>query len=114
VIGAGSNTGVLGLPEAEFSTHSDEVETVLVARGEIDMATVDELRRGLRRLVESAGERNVVVDLADVTFIDSSGLEALVRAEPRGTASRLVLRSASPAVRRLLEVTGTTDRFVLE
>jgi anti-anti-sigma factor len=105
---------VLGLPEAEFSVHSDEVEAVLVARGEIDIATVDDLRRGLRRLIESAGDRAVVVDLAEVTFLDSSGLEALVRAQSADVTRRLTLRHPTIAVRRLLEVTGTIDQFLLE
>jgi anti-anti-sigma factor len=100
--------------QARFSVHSDDREAVLAASGEIDISTVDDLRRRLRDAIEAAGEREVVVDLGDVSFIDSSGLEALVLGMQRLAPRRLTLRRPSAAVHRLLEVTGTLDQFVVE
>jgi anti-sigma B factor antagonist len=80
-----------------------DVDGVLVLSGEIDSYTATELAERL------AGEPPVdVLDLAAVTFIDSSGLRVLVEAHQmrieRGT--RLALRSPSAPVQRLLEISG--------
>src|SRR5690348_1668548 len=53
---------------------------VLNVAGEIDIATADILRSALERARES-GRRDIWVDLSDVTFMDYSGLNALVRAD---------------------------------
>ena len=42
-------------------------------RGEIDLATVDSIRRHIDQCV-AAGNERVVLDLRDVTFMDSTGL----------------------------------------
>jgi anti-anti-sigma factor len=58
----------------------------------------------------------IVLDLDDVGFIDSSGLRTLLaatrRADSRGTVVRL--RNVGTTVRRMLEITGTADRFEIE
>ncbi|MEU7840083.1 STAS domain-containing protein [Micromonospora sp. NPDC049114] len=86
--------------------------TVLEVRGELDMATSPQLREGLQRLVE-AGERLVVVDLAEVGFMDSSGLGALVVMFKalREAGGRLCLATVQPAVRSVLSVTSV-DRVI--
>lgn len=50
---------------------------VVRADGELDLAAVPELRAGVRRAARRAG--HVVVDLRDVTFMDTYALRALVR-----------------------------------
>jgi anti-anti-sigma factor len=81
---------------------------VLSVRGEIDLVSVPQLEEALRKAETSAAKR-VVLDLADVEFMDSSGLHALLRAWQRfeQNRGRLVLSRVSPQVRRLLELTGT-------
>ncbi|WP_308103320.1 STAS domain-containing protein [Actinocorallia sp. API 0066] len=56
-----------------------EVEGAVVVRprGEVDMSTAPGLREELDRLI-SGGARRVVVDLAEVTFLDSTGLAVFV------------------------------------
>jgi anti-anti-sigma factor len=51
-----------------------------------------------------------------VTFIDSSGLRSLLGASRRAAerSGKVVLRSPSPSVQRLLEITGTTAQFSIE
>ena len=82
--------------------------------GDIDMAAGPLLESTILDC-EAATER-LVVDLANVHFIDSSGLRVLLsasrRAEQRGAT--VVLRGAGVEVTRLLEITGTTDQFVLD
>ena len=80
-----------------------DIDGALVLEGEIDSYTAPELAERLE------ADRSIeVVDLAAVTFIDSSGLRALVQAhQARAEAgSTLRLRSPSAAVQRLLEISG--------
>jgi anti-sigma B factor antagonist len=85
---------------------------VLEVRGEVDMATSPQLRDGLQRLVD-AGDRQVVVDLAGVGFMDSSGLGALVMMFKalRDVGGRLCLAAVQPAVHNVLTVTSV-DRVI--
>jgi anti-sigma B factor antagonist len=75
----------------------------LVLVGEIDSYTAPLLGE---RLVD--GSPIEVVDLAGVSFIDSSGLRVLVEAHQARVeeGARLVLRAPSAAVQRLLEISG--------
>jgi len=77
-------------------------------QGELDIATTPELVSLLTRLRER--RHAVVVDLADVTFIDSTGLTALMDAHFEGERSDwdFSLRRASPAVRRVVELAGVS------
>jgi anti-sigma B factor antagonist len=80
-----------------------DVDGALLLQGEIDSYTAPELADRL------AAEPPVeVLDLAGVTFIDSSGLRTLVEAHQARaeTGSRLMLRAPSAAVQRLLEISG--------
>lgn len=89
-----------------FQVAQDATGTVLMLGGEIDAAAVDELRRCL-----TAGV--TVVDMREVTFLDSSGLGVLLAASRRRT-SPLRLRAPSPRVERLLQLSGTGPTFVVD
>ena len=85
----------------------DDLKIVSVV-GELDLATVPELRIALFGAIDS-GTGSLLVDLSDCSFIDSSGLEALVGARERLIATdgrRFGICCAEEQVRRLLEVTG--------
>ncbi|MGC5028432.1 STAS domain-containing protein [Micromonospora sp. DT229] len=86
--------------------------TVVEVHGELDMATSPQLREGLQRLID-AGDRQVVVDLAGVGFMDSSGLGALVVMFKalRDIDGRMCLAAVQPAVRNVLTVTSV-DRVI--
>jgi anti-anti-sigma factor len=77
---------------------------VVVLRGELDASTVRNLAE---RLTGPPGSL-VVVDLCQLTFIDSSGLGAIHVARRRALASGgdLVLCRPTPSVSRVLEITG--------
>lgn len=81
----------------------------LIARGEIDAASAETLEVAVVGAQE--GAKGLTLDLAAVTFIDSSGLRviatALQRAEEQGT--ELTIASPSDPVRRILDVTGFSD-----
>ena len=79
--------------------------------GELDLAVVDEfLEWALACLDRSSA---MEIDLHGVTFIDSSGLGALVRLRNEATATdkSLALVKVSAATHRLLEITGLSDAF---
>jgi anti-sigma B factor antagonist len=87
-------------------------ETVLVLGGELDPHTAPLLRDQIERSL-GAGRVNLVLDLAGLSFIDSSGLRVIISAH-KDTAERgghLVLRSPSPTARRLLDITGLLDHI---
>lgn len=81
--------------------------------GDIDSHTAPTLEAVL---VELDPDRDVALDLAAVGFIDSSGLRVLVAGHQRfeGSDSRLVLRSPSAAVLRLLEIAGLSAELHVE
>lgn len=79
--------------------------------GEIDAHSAPLLSERFRSLPD--GSNDIEVDLAAVSFIDSSGLRVLIDLHQRAADAdrRLVLRSPSHSVIRLLEVAGLDDHF---
>jgi anti-anti-sigma factor len=74
--------------------------------GEIDLSNARDLRR-----LRDSGEGNLVLELGELSFMDSTGLRGLIElANELGPDRKLVLRNPSPAVDRLLEITGV-DRI---
>ncbi|HZD01709.1 MAG TPA: STAS domain-containing protein [Actinomycetes bacterium] len=77
--------------------------------GEVDLATCPQLRDVLAQLVDR-GVYHLVVDLEQVSFLDSSGIGVLIgvlqRVREHGGSVRLT--APSPQVRRVLELTGVT------
>ena len=93
----------------EFSLDlaSEQAPPIVRVRGEVDLHTAPMMEKQLQQLL-STGARQIVIDLAQVTFLDAAGLGALVR-----TANRLRqrhggldVRSPSSSVRKTLELTG--------
>jgi anti-anti-sigma factor len=86
---------------------------VLALIGEFDLAAAAALREQLDAAKETA-DRGVVLDLTEVTFVDSAGLRELLRAHGAlvGEGKALVLTGLQPAVVRLFELTGATDVLV--
>jgi anti-sigma B factor antagonist len=86
----------------------------VAVRGEIDIASSDELRSALLALSEQ-GVRDVTVDLADLAFIDSTGLGALIRVlkHYRQQGGDLKLANPTRPVAKVLEITNLTKLFKL-
>lgn len=101
-------------PHLDVTEERPEAETRVVAlRGELDVATVGRLRRALTPIIEDPEAQLVVVDLVEVTFIDSTGLMTLLNALRRlvRRGGRLVLACSNPTVLRLFEATRTDATF---
>jgi anti-anti-sigma factor len=85
---------------------------VVEAEGEIDMATAPQLGDALGAVSDRA--TRVVVDLSAVSFLDSSGLNALVHAQRELAGREVSFRVVSPkdqVVRRVLEITQLTEEL---
>jgi anti-anti-sigma factor len=90
-------------------TSPSEGTAVVAMRGEIDAIAIPSLSGCLDEAMAS-GHRDVVLDMADVSFIDSVGLAAVVAAKKRMATSggTLSVRRPSRQVRKLLDITGLT------
>jgi anti-sigma B factor antagonist len=80
----------------------------IALRGELDLATVSDFE-GYLAPVENDGVSAIMLDLRELTFIDSVALHSLIRARERATTNgkRLILVGARPSARRLFELTCT-------
>jgi anti-sigma B factor antagonist len=93
----------------EFSIdeeHPRNGVVLLTVRGEADLQVAPELRDRLESALDTDA-RSIVLDLSEVTFVDSMTLGVLVGSAKRARASGGELRLVTPAgpVRRILEVT---------
>lgn len=90
-----------------------DADGTIVVRGDIDIAGGPILDDAIRDAVRIGP---MVLDLAAVSFIDSSGLRSLLNASRRAQdhGGTVLLRAVGPEVVRLLEITGTTERFHIE
>jgi anti-sigma B factor antagonist len=87
---------------------------LVTVSGEIDSASAPELEQQLLDLVE-AGNKNLVVNLRDVTFISSPGLKALLAAQIR-TRKKLppgevVISEIRPNLKEVLDLVGLHHLF---
>jgi anti-sigma B factor antagonist len=102
-------------PELQVIEESvDDSTQVLALRGELDVGTVAKLAQPLREAIAD-GKTAVVVDLGELTFIDSTGLMVLLNGLRRliREGGRLALVCTNPTVLRLFEITGTDSTFTI-
>jgi anti-sigma B factor antagonist len=99
------------LADEIVTTLDHEAHTATVAlHGEIDVLTVDQVRIALVSALAS-GPRELVVEMRDLTFIDSTGLGALIAGFQRARDSGVSFRLAhpTPAVRQILVLSGLLE-----
>jgi len=76
--------------------------------GEIDLAAYDRLTAAMALLTGSTGD--IVCDLTNVTFMDSSGIRLFVQMQrSRDVGSAVVMRNPAPNVERVFALTGLSD-----
>jgi anti-anti-sigma factor len=75
--------------------------------GELDMSGVDRAREAIEQ-AEAGSATLLILDLSELEFMDSTGLEVVLRAARRAHDSgrRLIVQRPSRYVRRLLEMTA--------
>lgn len=98
----------------EVSTREYDRHALVAMRGELDLAGAAGLRDRLRAACETAAGR-VILDMGELSFIDSTGLAILVEYDQRTrhAGGRLVLVAPQPAVVRILGITGLDRRLTI-
>jgi anti-sigma B factor antagonist len=88
-------------------------QVVVALSGELDVA--DAVRVAATLTALAANGREIIVDLANLEFMDSSGLAALVRArrDARNVGLDVRLAAPRPQVRRILTITRLIDVFTI-
>jgi anti-sigma B factor antagonist len=111
---AASEVGTLP-PGLEFAISTRRLTNgtwVVAASGEVDLYTVPELERALASSL-TAGATQLVVDLTEASFVDSTVLHVLLRAARQldGTEGELIVAAPDPNVRRVFGITGFDRLF---
>jgi len=104
----------VSLDEFHVTVASLTRELALVSvSGELDLYTAELVKSGIDE-ADAVGADTVVIDLSEISFIDSTALGVLVQETKRleGRGHSLVLVTNDPRTRRVLEVTGL-DRVLL-
>lgn len=97
-----------------LTTRAHDGRTVVSLRGELDIASAEDLRGHLLAARRAHGD-HVILDLDDLEFMDSHGLSVIIGCYKSVTAAggSLALAGARPIVRRTLEITGLDRRLAL-
>ncbi|MEO5838323.1 MAG: STAS domain-containing protein [Acidimicrobiales bacterium] len=102
-------------PNFEVTSEASERGTHavrLVAKGELDTYVEPVIVDRVTELA-SQGIKLIILDLGGVTFLDSSGLRAIIKAGNLLAArdGQLLIEGASGATQRVLEITGMLERY---
>ena len=88
------------------AVRTDQTSAAVSPAGDLDVSTSPRLLTVIEELLDE-GRTDITVDLRAVTFIDSSGLGALVKAHKRaGDSARITVVKARPHVHRAMEIAG--------
>lgn len=101
----------------ERDAHSGSTGPIVIsAVGELDLSTVDSFRSTVMDAVGDSASSSVVIDLTQVTFIDSTTLSVLVGAHKELSAQdrQLTIRTRQPLVLRLFDITGLSSLLKIE
>jgi anti-sigma B factor antagonist len=104
--GVRRSTHPLTRPAFECSLQRGADGVVLTLRGDLDLASAPELGKAASAAIETGCDR-LVVDLRELSFMDSSGLRAFLRLQAEaGDAVRLEFIPGPPQVQRVFELAG--------
>ena len=104
------------VPSFELGVDTDDERVTFIPRGELDLATAPELEDKVLAACRDGG-RQVVLDLRELTFMDSTGVRTIVAAHQTAEASGCELRVVRPAresaVSRVIEISGIDEALGL-
>lgn len=89
----------------------DIEHNVVIASGDLDLEGAPIMRRALHQVCVEGGQ-DVVLDMARVSFMDSTGLRELLKVA--GDGHHVTLRDVPRSVRLLLELAGVESLFTIE
>jgi anti-sigma B factor antagonist len=99
-------------PDLRINVENADGRAVVRVAGEIDVYTAPRLREQLLRV---AGDGSLIVDLTDVSFLDSTALGVLVGAmkRQRERGGTMLIVTTGTRISRLFEITGLSRVFSL-
>lgn len=83
---------------------------ILTLVGELDLATVDEIAEHVTRMTDEDPPEHVMVDMLEMTFMDSTGLRILLLLKEL-VGGQVALIGPRLGVRKVFDVTGLADQF---
>jgi len=104
------------VPSFELAVDADDGRVTFTPRGELDLATAPELEDKVLFAIREGG-RQVVLDLRELSFMDSTGVRTIVSAHQAADESGCELRVVRPArespVSRVIEISGIDEALGL-
>ncbi len=102
-------------PNFRIDTLESQFGTTIKLAGELDSATSRQLLVRFEQAVSALDGRELLIDLEEVSFVDSSGMRAIIVMERRAKEERIAIVFAPPPgpVTELLQITGIADRLPL-
>jgi anti-anti-sigma factor len=113
---SGIDEGTTPAPIGFWVTRSDDAAGVVLAlHGELDVAAAPQLEKLLDE-IRAERHRRVMVDLSDLSFVDSAGVSVLIKAKKEADedGSQFVLRRPTAQVHRVFAVVGMVDWLVFD
>lgn len=103
------------LPNFRIEAFESGSGTTIKLAGELDSATSAQMIERFETLAGPSGARHVMLDLAEVTFIDSTGMRAIITIERLATERGLTLTISPPPadVTQPLRASGISDRVAV-
>ena len=95
--------------EFEIQVNDDGTLLVVAPSGELDLATVPPVREALARCTDV--HRALVLDLREVTFMDSTAVRLLIEMRNGDRADRFAVVSPPGPVGQVLDVSGVRSLF---
>ena len=96
----------------EVTTQDSSEQVTISLKGELDLSSVGKVQEELRR-VEAEEPPLLVLDLTNLTFLDSTGLRTVVTADERArdNGRRFVIVRGPDAVQRVFAITRLEERL---
>ena len=96
----------------EVTTQDSGGQVTVSLKGELDLSSVGKVEEALKR-VEADGPSLLILDLSQLSFLDSTGLRAVVTADERAREDvrRLVVVRGPVAVQRVFSITRLEERL---
>lgn len=95
-----------------FSKNLESDELLIKIEGEVDVYTSIDLKKEITKLIEE-GQNNIIIDLENVNYMDSSGLGVLVALlkELKKIGGELKLINLPVSVKKIFDLTRLTKFF---
>ena len=100
----------------KIQTEVQDTEVILLVEGEVDAFTAPQLKEKLLGLIQPTQYQTVSLDLAGVSYMDSTGVGVLIGAlkASKQTGTKLLVKNIPPRIERLFTITGLIDVITVE